>query len=134
MILYIFGQTFIALFNLPFKNFTLSEFNSSLRNPLYVIPLIGLRYSPRVILSCSGYTLMYKFLCFIEKERNFYLPKFFLIQSYKYILLIVFCQRIKNINQRFFNIKYFLRQKKVAYDNISYFVHEIIHLKYFSHF
>ena len=77
MILYIFGQTFIALFNLPFKNFTLSEFNSSLRNPLYVIPLIGLRYSPRVILSCSGYTLMYKFLCFIEKERNFYLPKFF---------------------------------------------------------
>ena len=89
MILYIFGQTFIALFNLPFKNFTLSEFNSSLRNPLYVIPLIGLRYSPRVILSCSGYTLMYKFLCFIEKERNFYLPKFFLIQSYKYILLIL---------------------------------------------
>ena len=89
MIFYIFGQTFIVLFNLPFKNFTLSEFNSSFRNIFYVILLIGLRYSPRVILSCSGYTLMYKFLCFIEKERNFYLPKFFLIQSYKYILLIL---------------------------------------------
>ena len=89
MILYVFGQTFIVLYNLPFKNFTLSEFNKSLRNPLYVIPFIGLRYSPRVILSCSGYTLMYKFLCFIEKEKNLYLPKFFLIQSYKYILLIL---------------------------------------------
>ena len=32
---------------------------------------------------------MYKFLCFIEKEKNLYLPKFFLIQSYKYILLIL---------------------------------------------
>ena len=89
MILYVFGQTFIVLYNLPFKNFTLSEFNKSLKNPLYVIPFIGLRYSPRVILSCSGYTLMYKFLCFIEKEKNLYLPKFFLIQSYKYILLIL---------------------------------------------
>ena len=41
------------------------------------------------ILSCSGYTLAYKFLCFIEKEKSYYLPKFFLIQSYKYILLIL---------------------------------------------
>ena len=88
MILYIFGQTFLILFNLPFKTFTLSDFYESISEPLYVIPLIGLRYSPRVILSCSGYTLIYKFLNFIDQEQSFYLPKFFLIQSYKYILLI----------------------------------------------
>ena len=88
MILYIFGLTFLILFNLPFKDFKLAEFNSSVENPIYIIPYIGLRYSPRIIFSCSGFTLIYKFLCFIEKERNYYLPKFFLIQSYKYILLI----------------------------------------------
>ena len=88
MILYIFGLNFLILFNLPFKDFKLAEFKSSLENPIYIIPYVGLRYSPRIIFSCSGYTLIYKFLCFIEKERNLYLPKFFLIQSYKYILLI----------------------------------------------
>lgn len=89
MIFYIFGHTYLALFNLPFKVFTLSGFQDLIQNPFLVIPLIGLRYSPRVILSCSGYTLIYKFLCFIEKEPKYYLPKFFLLQSYKYILLIM---------------------------------------------
>ena len=89
MILYIFGHLFLILFNLPFKNFTLSDFNSSTRNPFYVIPLIGLRYSPRVILSCSGYTLIYKFLNFIVEQPRNYLLKFILRQSYKYLLLII---------------------------------------------
>ena len=89
MILYIFGQTYLTLYNLPFKVFTITEFNQTVRNPLYLILLISLRYSPRVILSCSGYTLMYIFLCFIEQEQSFYLPKFYLLQSYKYILLII---------------------------------------------
>ena len=88
MILYIFGQTFLILFNLPFKTFTLTVFNDSVKNPIYVISLIGLRYSPRVILSCSGYTLIYKYLNFIDQEQSYYFPKFVLIQSYKYILLL----------------------------------------------
>ena len=89
MILYIIGQTYLTLNNLPFKAFSLSEFNNSVKSPFYLILLIGLRYSPRIMLSCSGYTLIYKFLCFIEQEQNNYLLKFYLLQSYKYILLIV---------------------------------------------
>ena len=88
MILYIFGQTYLILFNLPFKTFTLTEFNESVSSPFFVIPLICLRYSPRIILSCSGYTLIYKYLNFIDQEQSYYFPKFLLIQSYKYILLI----------------------------------------------
>ena len=86
MILYIFGQTFLILFNLPFKTFTLSEFNESVTSPSFVIPLICLRYSPRIILSCCGYTLIYKYLNFIEHEQTYYFPKFLLIQSYKFNL------------------------------------------------
>ena len=89
MLLYIFGQTFLILFNLPFKDFMISSFNNSIRNPFYVLSHIGLRYSPRVILSCSGYTLTYKFLSFIDQEPTFYLPKFYLLQSYKYLLLTI---------------------------------------------
>ena len=89
MILYIFGQTYLTLYNLPFKVFSLSQFSKAVKNPFYIILLIGLRYSPRIILSCSGYTLMYKYLSFIEQEQRFYLPKFYLLQSYKYILLIL---------------------------------------------
>ena len=89
MILYIFGHTFLILFNLPFKNFSLSDFNSSTRNLFYFIPFISLRYSPRIILSCSGYTLIYKFLNFIDEQPRNYLLKFILRQSYKYLLLII---------------------------------------------
>ena len=67
----------------------MSDFNSSTRNPFYFIPFIGLRYSPRIILFCSGYTLIYKFLNFIDEQPRNYLLKFILLQSYKYLLLII---------------------------------------------
>ena len=48
-----------------------------------------MRYSPRIIFSCSGYTLIYKFLNFIERDSNFSFFKFLILQSYKFILLIL---------------------------------------------
>ena len=89
MLLYIFGQIFFILFNLPFKNLTLTNFNSSVRNPFFFIPLIGLRYSPRVILSCSGYTLIYKYLNYIEQKPKLYMLQFIFRQIYKYLLLLI---------------------------------------------
>ena len=87
MILYIFGHTYLILINLPFKFFSYSNYHSSLTNPFYFIVIIGLRYSPRIILSCSGYTFIFKYLSFIKNHPNYYLPQFLLLQSYKYILL-----------------------------------------------
>ena len=88
IILYIFGQTFFILFNIPTSLKVIYGFYKTITNPLYIILFIGLRYSPRIIFSCSGYILMYKFLNFIEKEKTYYFIKFFIFQSYKYILLI----------------------------------------------
>ena len=88
MLLYIFGHIFFIIFNLPFKNLTLTNFNLTVRNPFFFIPLIGLRYSPRIILSCSGYTLIYKYLNYIDQQPKLYMLKFIFRQSYKYLLLL----------------------------------------------
>ena len=89
MLLFIFGHLYLILFNFPFKNLAPNDFISFVKNPLFCIPFIGLRYSPRIILSCSGYTLIYKFLNFIDQKQKYYLLKFIFRQSYKYLLLIM---------------------------------------------
>ena len=88
MILYIFGHTFLILFNIPTKQFMRYEFYQLLKNPLYILPFIGLRYSPHILFSCSGVTLAYKFLCFKDKYYGYHFLKFLILQSYKFILLI----------------------------------------------
>ena len=109
MILNIFGLTFLIVANLLTKKLGSYEFYTSLGNILYIVDFIALRYSPRIILSCSGYTLMYKFLNFIEHDSNFCFFKFLILQSYKFILLIIaviylrFC--IYYIDTIFLNIK-----------------------------
>ena len=73
---------------LPYKVMTIYEFYDALSSPIYFIIFIGLRYSPRLIFSCSGYTLIYKFLFFIDRDSSFCFLKFLFLHSYKYILLI----------------------------------------------
>ena len=85
----IIGQTYFALYNLPIKNFGIWSFYNSISQILYIPIFIGLRYSPRVVFSCSGYTLAYKYLSFIEKKPGYHFVKFILLQIYKYFLLIV---------------------------------------------
>ena len=89
MILYVFGQTFLILCNLPIKEFKIAPFYKLIKDYKYFpILFIGLRYCPRIIFSCSGYTLMYKYLCFLEQEHDYYFFKFLFSQSHKYIMLI----------------------------------------------
>ena len=89
MIFVIFGQTFSILLDLPSKVFGAYNFYSTVKNPIYSIIFIALRYSPRFLFSCSSNILVYKYLCFIEKEADFSSIKFIFAQSYKYILLIL---------------------------------------------
>ena len=88
MILYVLGQVYIILFNLPTKAMSQTGFYDIVKNPIYGIIYISLRYIPRIILSCSGYIFVYKFLNFIEQNQNNYFWKFLFIQSYKYIILL----------------------------------------------
>ena len=50
---------------------------------------LGYRYSPRILFSCSGYSPIYKYLCFIEQEQRLYFLKFVFLQCYKYLYLSV---------------------------------------------
>ena len=88
IILTVFGQLYLIFFNLPMKEFGKYHFYKLLLSVFYIFPFIGLRYSPRIIFSCSGFTLTYKFLSFFEKESRYYLIKFFFRQIYKYLFLI----------------------------------------------
>ena len=89
MILNICGLTFLIVESSLTKILGSYQFYESIYNPLYIIAFIGLRYSPRIIFSCNGYTLIYKFLNFIERDSNFYFFKFLILQSYKFILFII---------------------------------------------
>ena len=88
MIFYVFGQTFLILCNFPAKDFSIFFFYSLITNEFYGLLFIALRYSPRILFSCSGYSLVFKYLCFIDQGYNLYFLKFLLLQSYKYILLV----------------------------------------------
>ena len=89
MILYILGQIFLVLFNFPSKSISQSNIYKTINNPFYALLFFSLRYAPRIILSCSGYILVYKFLCYIEQEQKKYFIKFLFLQSYRFILLII---------------------------------------------
>jgi hypothetical protein len=86
----ILGQLFLIFSNLFMKDFGRYQFYKLLSSYSYVLIYIGLRYSPRVLFSCSGFTLTYKSLKFNEKEPKYSLFKFFFLQFYKYLILILF--------------------------------------------
>ena len=88
IILTVFGQVFLSLLNLPNKNYGIWDYYLLMSNILYPILFIGYRYCPRILFSCSGYSLIYKYLCYIEQEKGLYFLKFMFLQSYKYLLLI----------------------------------------------
>ena len=139
MILNIFGFTFLFIANLITKKLGSYQFYDSLYNPLYIIAFIGLRYSPRIIFSCSGYTLIYKFLNFIEHDSNFCFIKFIILQSYKFILLIlatiylrfciyyidVFFLNIKNPTTEVFNEELIQFNKEYFFNFISFLFYNI---------
>lgn len=92
LFLLILGLTFFTFMNSLSKIFSKTLFLEFLNNGIfYSIFFIGLRYSPRIIFSCSGYSLAYKYLCYINKNFSFfYVMKFIFYQLHKYLILIGF--------------------------------------------
>jgi hypothetical protein len=117
MFLNIFGLTFFILSNLPTKILGTYQFYYSVNNLFYILAFVGLRYCPRIIFSCSGYTLIYKFLNFIEHDPNFCFFKFLILQSYKFILLIFVS----------LYLRFCLYYIDVIFDNIRNPMREIFH-------
>ena len=92
LFLLIFGLTYLTFMNSLSKLFSKTLFFEFLDDKIfYPIFFVGLRYSPRIIFSCSGYTLAYKYLCYINKQFNIKaIFIFILYQFHKYLMLITF--------------------------------------------
>ena len=92
LFLLIFGLTFLTMMNGLSKIMSNTLFYEFINSFFYLFFFIGLRYSPRIIFSCSGYTFAYKYLCYINKNNLTYLSffKFILYQIHKYLILIAF--------------------------------------------
>ena len=89
ILLMIIGQLYLVLLNMPTKDFGKHQFFELISNPLYIFPFIGLRYSPRILSSCNGFTLTHKFLSYISQNSGCkHIFKFTFGQFYKYLILI----------------------------------------------
>ena len=93
----ILGCTFFALFNSPVRIFGNSSLYNLLTSMIYPIFAFGLKYSPAILFSCSGYCLNYKLMCYFDdkSENNMKVFPFILFQSHKYFMLIftiIFCK------------------------------------------
>jgi len=89
IIINIFGITFTNLMNANMKDFGIWHFYKTNHSFFLVFFVIGYRFSSRILFSCSGYTLVYKYLCFLEQEKGLYFLKFVFLQSYKYLFLYI---------------------------------------------
>ena len=95
IILTILGQLYLIFCNIPMKQFGTYQFYELISSFFYVLIFIGLRYSPRILFSCSGYTLTYKYLSYIERGSSCHLIKFFFYQLYKYLMIILFILNLR---------------------------------------
>ncbi len=70
MIFLCFGFLFIILFNSPISIYNEYEFESFLKELFYSIFFFGIRYAPRILLSCSGYILFCKLINFLDEKND----------------------------------------------------------------
>ena len=70
MIFLSFGFLFFCLLNSPVSIYTEADFEYLLKSVLYCIFFCGIRYAPRILLSCSGYILFYKLICFLNEKNE----------------------------------------------------------------
>lgn len=66
MIFLVFGFMFFDLLNSPAMIFGEYSFIEFMANFWYLAYSYGIRVAPRVLFSCSGYYLYYKFMCFLD--------------------------------------------------------------------
>jgi len=64
------GFVFFILFNSPVFIYSRLSFRNLFKSFLFPFFNNGLRIGPRILLSCSGYILFYKFLCFLDNKKN----------------------------------------------------------------
>ena len=70
MIFLSFGFLFVNLFNSPISIYAAFEFEKFLKSFTYFIFFFGIRYAPRILLSCSGYILFCKLINYLDEKSD----------------------------------------------------------------
>ena len=68
MITFLFGCIFINLFNTPVTSQTMDNFYNNLSSPSFFIFYFGIKFAPKLLLCSSGFSLLYKFMCFLDDK------------------------------------------------------------------
>ena len=68
MITSIFGFVFINLYNAPITRQTAENYYDNMSNPFFFIFYFGIKYAPKLLLCSSGFSLFYKFMCFLDNK------------------------------------------------------------------
>lgn len=64
------GAVFSVLWKSPAHIYSLNMFDEIVRSFNFGIVFFSLRYSPRILFSCSGFVLIFKFLCFLDEKAE----------------------------------------------------------------
>lgn len=68
MILSLFGFIFFDLFNSPVSLKSKDIIHQNFSSVFFTIFFFGMKFSPKILLSCSGYILFYKLICFLDDK------------------------------------------------------------------
>jgi hypothetical protein len=66
MIFFLFGNVYIALYNSPVLEINSNILYNNLKSIRYFVFYLGIKYAPKLLICCSGFTLFYKFICFLD--------------------------------------------------------------------
>jgi hypothetical protein len=90
---FIFGTVYFILLNSPLKGYNETKFIRFLHSWYNCIVFFGIRYSPRIFFSVSGYTLVYKLYCYLDESKPVSYKEYFRFafrQTYKYFHFLLF--------------------------------------------
>jgi len=68
MIFYLFGSVYSNLYSSIITEQNNEEFYSHLNNVFFSIYYIGIKFAPKLLLCTSGFSLFFKFICFLDEK------------------------------------------------------------------
>ena len=68
MMFFLFGTVFTMIIQSPSHIKSETSLHNLMINYLYSLIFFGIRYAPRILLSCSGFTLTYKLFCYLDEQ------------------------------------------------------------------
>jgi hypothetical protein len=68
MITLLFGFVYLDLYNAPVTKVNGDNFYMNMSSPEFCIFYFGLKYAPKLLLCSSGFSLFYKFICFLDSK------------------------------------------------------------------